>query len=139
MKITPADKWFSLCIRERVDWNCEHCGSNYRQRPQGLHCSHLFSRRHYATRHDPNNAFAHCYGCHQRLGGCPVTFTRWAEQHLGIGLVELVREKHLDTGLGKMCKKKQKEIAAHYKSELSRLQKQRAEGITGRLEVTAWA
>jgi len=45
MKITPADKYFSLCIRERSDWTCEYCGNGYRHKPQGLHCSHLFSRR----------------------------------------------------------------------------------------------
>lgn len=139
MKISPADKYFSLCVRERSDWNCEHCGNNYRHRPQGLHCSHLFSRRHYSLRHCPDNCFSHCYSCHQRLGGCPVTFTRWAEERLGVGLVEILREKHLDTNLGKLMKKSQREIAAHYRQTYSDMQSKRAAGHTGRLEFVGYA
>ena len=139
MKISPADKYFSLCIRERSDWNCEHCGNNYRHRPQGLHCSHLFNRRHYAVRHCPDNCFAHCYSCHVRLGGNPVEFTRWAERQLGMGLLELVRERHRDTNMGKLIRKQLKEVAAHYRQQYERMQQERARGKTGRLEVEAYA
>lgn len=30
-----------------------------------LHCCHIFGRRHYSTRFDPNNAIVLCYACHK--------------------------------------------------------------------------
>jgi len=65
-----ADARFSSQIRARDGWRCQRCRSN--PRPGGLHCAHHFTRRTKATRFDPDNALALCYGCHQYLDSHPV-------------------------------------------------------------------
>ena len=40
IKITPADTAFSKCVKERADWKCERCGTQYQEGDRGLHCSH---------------------------------------------------------------------------------------------------
>lgn len=137
IRITPADKWFSLCVRERAGWTCEYCGKDYSgERGHGLHCSHFFGRRHKATRHHPDNAFAHCYGCHQRLGANPYIFSEWARAHLGGGRITILHERHLQ--IWKKPKGYEKEIAAHYKAEYERMKALRDQGVTGRIEFTAF-
>lgn len=69
MKITPADKWFSKAVRARAGWTCQNCGINQEHDKAGLDCSHFVSRNRAATRYHPLNAFAHCKGCHKKLGG----------------------------------------------------------------------
>lgn len=64
-----ADARFSLQIRERDGWYCQRCKSMPDHR--GLHCAHHFTRRTKATRFDPDNALALCYGCHQYLDSHP--------------------------------------------------------------------
>lgn len=93
IKRDKRDILFSRIIRARAGWRCEACGTSYKDRPQGLHCSHLFSRRHKSTRWDEDNAFAHCFGCHQRLGGDPVEFVAWAVSRLGQDKVDALRLK----------------------------------------------
>jgi hypothetical protein len=66
---TQADVRFSLQIRERDAHKCKRCGSH--PHPMGLHCAHHFTRRTGATRFDPDNALALCYGCHQYLDSHP--------------------------------------------------------------------
>lgn len=66
---TAADARFSTQIRERDGWRCKRCGSQ--PRPGGLHSAHYFTRRTGATRLDPDNALALCYGCHQYLDSHP--------------------------------------------------------------------
>ena len=56
-----------------------------------------------------------------------------------MGLLELVRERHRDTNMGKLIRKQLKEVAAHYRQEYERMQQERAKGVTGRLEVEAYA
>jgi 5-methylcytosine-specific restriction endonuclease McrA len=63
IKITAADRRFSQQIRERGGHRCQRCGSVPAK--GGLHCAHMFTRRTRATRFDPDNALALCYGCHQ--------------------------------------------------------------------------
>ena len=43
IKITMADKWFSLSIQEAYDWTCCRCGTKYHHNHQGLDCSHGYS------------------------------------------------------------------------------------------------
>lgn len=140
IKIHPADKWFSKCIREAADWTCEKCGGVYERGSQGLHCSHLFSRRHYSVRFcaNPPNAFAHCFGCHSYLGGNPVIFRNWAINEIGEGAIELLTEKHNNINLAKDIKKNLKDVAAHYKKEHERLMQLRADGAVGKLEVIGY-
>jgi uncharacterized CHY-type Zn-finger protein len=110
----------------------------YPQNSQGLHCSHYFGRRNKSLRWDPDNAFAHCFGCHQKLGSNPHDFQRWAEDRLGSGTVEILNEKRNDLNLAKSLHKAEKEIAAHYKLEYETMLSRRAAGESGRLEFTGF-
>lgn len=75
IKITPADRWFSLYIRARDNWTCQRCGRKYppyiegadNSHLKGLHCSHCATRGSHSTRVEPDNAVALCYGCHSYL------------------------------------------------------------------------
>lgn len=64
IKRTAADAKFSTFIRERDNWTCMRCGKRYDPPTRALHCAHCFTRGSKATRHDPTNAQAACYGCH---------------------------------------------------------------------------
>lgn len=65
IKRTRADAKFSDAIRERDGWTCMRCWKSYTPPTRALHCAHYFTRRTQATRLDPDNALALCYGCHQ--------------------------------------------------------------------------
>jgi|TARA_B100000497_G_scaffold127868_1_gene171459 mono/diheme cytochrome c family protein len=84
------------------------------------------------------NAFAHCYGCHQKYGSNPDYFVRHYIDTYGEGSLELVREKAEDITLGKRMNKEQKEIAKHYKEEAARMENDRAAGVVGWLEFISW-
>lgn len=134
IKRLPADDWFSKCVRERADWICEVCHTGYERGSQGLHCSHYFGRRAYGVRFDPDNAFAHCFGCHQKMGSNPDDFTRWATEQLGEGCIELLREKREDISLAKSIKKFPKDVAKHYKEQHEEMLRKREAGEIGRIE-----
>lgn len=137
LKRDKLDAVVSELVRERANWTCEHCGTEYsHERRQGLHCSHLWSRRSVSTRWHPDNLFAHCYGCHQRLGGNPVAFRDWALKQLGgTRFDELTMRAHKPI---KYTKADKEEMYQHYKKELERLKKLRKEGKTGYLEFVAY-
>lgn len=81
------DAAFSRFIRERDNWTCVRCGNSYLPGTQGLHCSHIFSRRHKAIRWDERNAVSHCFACHHWYGANPILGGRWAETYLGQDVV----------------------------------------------------
>lgn len=116
IKITSADRWFSKCVRERANWTCERC---YRKTPDdkrmGLHCSHYISRANWSTRFDPDNAFAHCYGCHQFLSSHPSDFREWVIQRIGSILHDRLVANARKTAPG--LKRRMNEIAAHFRAE----------------------
>jgi len=138
MKITAADKFFSKCVRSRTNWCCEACGTQYEEGSQGLHCSHYFGRRAYAVRFDPMNAFAHCFGCHQKLGSNPNDFQRWALNALGEGAIDILQEKRENISLAKDYKKNLKDVAKHYKEQFELIQAARKEGNDGRIEFVGY-
>lgn len=131
--ITPADKLFSLCVRERAAWTCERCGTYYPEgKRMGLHCSHFMSRGNWSTRFHPLNAFAHCYGCHQYLSSRPSLFSDWVVERLGITAVDgLIRLSH-EPARG--LRKRTKEIAAWYRAVNKAQQADRKDGAMGRIE-----
>jgi len=43
----------------------------YPPKSRGLHCSHFYGRRSWATRIEPGNAMALCHGCHQHISSYP--------------------------------------------------------------------
>jgi uncharacterized CHY-type Zn-finger protein len=70
-------------IRERDRWTCQRCGKVYDPSSQGLHAMHMYSRRIKATRLDPENAAAGCYGCHQYLDSHPNEKLAFFRERLG--------------------------------------------------------
>lgn len=80
MKIrrTKADALFSEYVRKR-DKFCQRCHRS----SDSLQCAHIFSRRHWATRHDPQNAIALCFSCHQFCTENPIDFTHWIIRRIG--------------------------------------------------------
>ena len=138
LKRTAADHWFRRCVRLRNDFKCQGCGVQYESNSTGLHCSHYFSRSKKGIRYDALNAFAHCYGCHQKYGSNPDYFVRHYIDTYGEGALELIREKAEDINLGKRMNKEQKLIAKHYKTEAERMENERASGVAGWLEFVSW-
>lgn len=65
MKISLVDKLFSLFIRDRDDWRCQRCFTQYSHPTMGLHNSHYFGRTKKSVRFDPQNCDALCWGCHR--------------------------------------------------------------------------
>ena len=136
IRLDPADKWFSKCVRERANWTCEHCLTPYPSGSGSVQCSHLFSRRHNATRYDPLNAFCHCVSCHIRLGSDPVNFTKWADSRLGPKKVESL---YVRSGMTlKLSKVDKAFIAKHYQSEHRQMLAKRKAGQGGYLSFKSW-
>jgi hypothetical protein len=72
-----ADHWFSRWIRR--DWKCVACRQRFQEGSQGLHCAHIWSRRHRGTRWLNENAIPLCFACHQRFGENPLGFHDWLQ------------------------------------------------------------
>jgi hypothetical protein len=134
IKINNADKWFSKCARLRTHYTCEYCGVVYNESSQGLHASHYFGRKSYSTRYDPDNIFAHCFSCHQFLGGNPEIFRDWAHKQLGSGRIQILRERNRDITVGRIVKKNLPEVEKHYKMQYENMLKLKAQGVITRLE-----
>lgn len=132
MKTDKLDRVFSKLVRARADWTCEACGKRYERNSQGLHCSHFWSRRNRATRWSGLNAAAHCYACHQRLGGNPVEFNRWIERHLGEGGARILEDKA--RSIAKYSSYDIEDIYQHLKQELETMLARRDAGEAGRIE-----
>jgi len=77
VKIDAADKAFSQYIRTRDNWTCQRCNTPYEPPTSALHCSHFQGRGKEATRFDPENADALCYGCHQYFTSHPADHYMW--------------------------------------------------------------
>lgn len=125
IKILAADTWFSKCVREAADWTCQRCHSKHEPGTMGLHCAHFMSRGKWATRFDPCNVAALCYGCHSYLDRNPHKKIEWFEDHYGKQVTDVMREKSEDTKHG--LKKLKKEIAAHYRAEYQKLLKNKGQ------------
>ena len=72
IKRTKWDDVFSKLVRFRDNWTCQRCGKKYPKLSPGLHCSHFYGRRSWATRIEPANAMALCHGCHIHVGSFPM-------------------------------------------------------------------
>ena len=132
IKVTPADKYFGFCIKERVNWTCEKCNKYFPEGGrQGLDTSHGFGRGNWEIRFDPLNAMALCYGCHTHYGGV---------QQLDDKTRDILYEKMQDRDLGREARrtKGKGEIAKHYREELKRMKELRADGETGRIEFVGY-
>lgn len=132
MKLDARDTLFSRLVRERADWTCERCGNRYERGAQGLHCSHIFSRRARSTRWSPDNAVAKCYPCHMWYGGNPILGGEWASEYLGAAKVARLRRR-FHTPM-KLSKHDLADILANLKASWKAMQMQRDAGVTGRIE-----
>lgn len=83
IKRTKWDIVFSDYIRFRDDWTCQRCGKKYHERSASLHCSHFYGRRSWATRIEPANAMALCYGCHVHVGSDPIDHVKLWKRKFG--------------------------------------------------------
>lgn len=72
-----ADRLFSLWIRAR-DGRCQRCGTT-----RDLDCSHHITRERLAVRYSPDNACAHCRGCHVFLTHHGALHVEWIIGHIG--------------------------------------------------------
>ena len=69
IKISKIDQMFSLFIRTRAHWHCVRCGVKHPPPTSALHTAHFIGRGNKATRFDPKNCVALCYGCHSHFDG----------------------------------------------------------------------
>ncbi len=114
MKITTEDRLFSIYIRSRDDWTCKRCGRKYNEKSTGLHCSHFYGRRALSTRYDPENADAHCCGCHRYFEANPNEFRDWKFNQLGKEKYWKLRERWQQKGK----KKNTKEFRAYLREQI---------------------
>jgi len=127
IKRLAADSWFSRCVREAAKWKCQRCGAQHDPGSQGLHCAHFMTRGKWATRFDPLNVAALCYGCHSFIDSRPYEKAQWFEDFLGKDVAQIIREKSENTKHG--LKKYLKEITKHYKAEHERIQQANLDGV----------
>jgi hypothetical protein len=136
IKVTAADRWFGLCIKERAGWRCERCTKAYtREQAQGLDVSHFWGRSIKATRCDPDNAAAHCRGCHQYLGSHPVLFGEWIKGYLGPRYDRLALTVQPTF---KGWKSAEPQVAAWYRDLYRGMLRLRQSGVTARIEFADW-
>lgn len=137
IKITAADRWFSLCVRERACWRCEKSGKQYPEKSSALHCSHTIPRRNKAVRWDGLNATALSFACHKYWWHAhPIEAAEWMKQKLGTALYEVLREKGAQ--VYRLAKGEEKAIAAHYREQYAEMRQKRMDGVTGRIEFVSW-
>ena len=136
LKLKACDTWFSKCVREAADWTCEKSGVKFERGSMGLHCSHIFSRRHRTIRWCKENAQALSYNAHQWFGANPADSAVWLEETLGEGHIQLLREKR-DSRV-KIPRSEEKAIATWYKNEHDKLIDRRMNGETGKLDFLSY-
>ncbi len=83
IKRCTADREFSLYIRERDNWTCVKCKTQYPPNSAGLDCSHFHSRRKESVRFSNENCDSLCVACHFYFGGNPLEYVLWKQKQLG--------------------------------------------------------
>ena len=136
VKRDKKDKLFSQIIRERSDYKCETCNKDFRETPGKLTCSHINSRIYSATKWDPDNAIAQCFGCHKKAERLPIWFTMELERIFGRRRLEIVHEK-TTSGL-RFNEKEKEEIYKAMKETYKKMLDDRANGSYGYMNITNW-
>ena len=136
VKIKPCDTAFSRCVKEANDWVCNKCDTQYERGSQGLHNSHIFSRRHRTIRWCKENGQSQCFSCHQWFGGNPADSGIWIAEKVGQDTIDILREKM--NSRVKVSKKEEKDIAKHYREQLKFIQHKRLNGETGYIDFLSW-
>lgn len=119
IRVDKRDTVFSKLIRGR-DGCCVKCGRSDTR----LECSHIFSRRHIATRWDLMNAKTLCHTCHRWWHSNPTESGAWAEGYFGEGVIAELRRKALTPT--KLTKRDKEDI---YKDLKQRLELMEATGL----------
>jgi hypothetical protein len=115
IKRDAADKWFSDVVRKKAGHVCESCN-----KVEGrMECAHIYGRAAKSVRWSMDNAVCLCHYCHMRFTANPLEFTKWLEETLGEGHMEMLREKW--QVLMKTNKQLRKEIAKHYREEFKKM------------------
>ena len=138
MKTNTADSAFSYCVRERAQWICERCGKQYESGSQGLHCAHFQGRGAWATRYEPANCFALCFGCHQLMDSRKGTFAEWFKETRGEDVYNIVLEKSNNVSLAKQARREVQQMTAHFRAQYNAMLQKRAGGVIGWLEFDGW-
>ena len=133
----PLDAVFSDLVRERADWTCEKCETQFPDRKgAGLHASHYWGRRNRSVRWHGMNVWAHCFACHMNLGGNPHEFKSWVFKQLGEpNYDELTLRAN---SVRKYTKADRKEMRAHFKEQLADIRRRRADGEQGYINFVDW-
>ncbi len=114
IKISPADKWFSLCCRAASGWKCAYTGTMYGPGNGRLHAAHIFSRRHSATRWHPLNIIPLSFGSHQKFDSDHEFHREFAIKR--IGEADYTALNNLRRHIVKVSKKDKAEIAKFYRT-----------------------
>lgn len=137
VKRYPEDIWFSKAIRESYDYTCCSCETNWRHVPEYVHCAHIHTRKHRSTRWNADyGALALCAKCHRRFTDYPLEWADFVKRFLGSDNYD--EAKRLAWETRKYTKAERKEIAAHYRRELHRIEAMRMEGITGYIKLVSY-
>lgn len=124
IKKTPADNWFSKCVRARAGFKCQRCGAQHLENSMGLHCSHFHGRGVWSVRFDPDNAFSLCYGCHKYVESRPVEHQQFALSMIGLDRYEALQARANDLSLGRQLRKTKGkgDISKHFKKQFEQMQ-----------------
>lgn len=83
MKLTPADKLWSIAVKDRDSWTCVRCGTSYIEGSRGLNAHHIFTRSRRSTRLMLLNGISLCTGCHSFAHRNPLEFHAFVAELLG--------------------------------------------------------
>ena len=132
IKRLASDAALSNCVRARAKWSCEKCGTYYPEdKRQGLQCSHLIGRGHYAVRFDPKNCMSLCTKCHHDVTAHPIMHINLWREQFGSIYGRDSSDSELNSLLARStCEERaayardkgnQKLIAAHYRQQFEEL------------------
>ncbi|BAQ84670.1 nuclease [uncultured Mediterranean phage uvMED] len=144
IKRNIADKHLSDSVRKSAEWKCQRCRKDYKDKPQGLQCSHFISRGHWGSRYSPKQ-LSLCAYCHNHVEGHPVDHINlWKSIHGGDNPDEAIQkmvEIAACKGRAQYARNNIKAISAHYRAESKRLDGElelKAKGKEADLEVYSY-
>lgn len=91
MKLTAADRDWSLQVKTRDNWACRRCFTMYPVGSRGLNAHHIFTRSRKSTRHDLACGLSLCVGCHRWAHANPLEFHEWIGGELGAEVYDALR------------------------------------------------
>lgn len=126
MKISLADKWFSIFIRLRdSDDNgiCKCCTCGKYHSWKEMDCGHWIKRQHQATRFDERNCAAQCKACNYFEQGAEAKHELYIKNKYGEQATELLKAAKRTSF--KRYKVEEKILMEMYKEKAKNLAKQK--------------